>query len=269
MALSATGLEAIPRSREPYRLPGSSRAGCFLIHGFIGTPLQLRPLGHFLNGLGYSVLGVSLAGHDITPEELGRVRWQDWVGSARQSWEDFRSSYPTSALVGYSMGGLVALALARELPPSALVGLATPFQVRLQDPRAPLLPILKYFLRYVELTEELEPSEWQEFIALPYTRVSTSAIHEVLRLNAHVRRLLPEVRVPTLLLHGEQDELISLADMNRLARVLPGPVETARFPLSGHELPVGPEREAVWERMASFLEEHLGLLGVMREQPEA
>jgi carboxylesterase len=47
------------KTTEPFFFPGND-TGCLLIHGFTGAPTEMRPLGEFLAGKGYTVLGVRL-----------------------------------------------------------------------------------------------------------------------------------------------------------------------------------------------------------------
>ena len=51
----------IPKA-EPFFLPGG-KTGCLVVHGFTGTPLEMRGLGDFLHQQGHTILGVRLAGH--------------------------------------------------------------------------------------------------------------------------------------------------------------------------------------------------------------
>lgn len=250
-------LHRVEPSVEPFYLP-AGEAGALLIHGWTGTPLQLLPLGHHLHEQGWSVEAIRLPGHGTTLQELHRTPWTAWLETASQAWQAFGRRHHRAALVGYSMGGLLALALAAQSPPRALVGLAVPFRIRIPDWRAPLLPLLKYVLPFADMEENLPQADWAPFMRAYYDRVSTRSLHEAVKLNAHALRLLPQVHVPTLLLHGEQDELVPPQDLERMVQVLPGPVQTATFPRSGHELPIGEERVEVWQRIAAFLERHLG-----------
>ncbi|NTV37277.1 MAG: carboxylesterase, partial [Anaerolineaceae bacterium] len=52
---------------EPFLLPGG-KVGCLLIHGFTGTPKEMRWWGEDLAGRGYTVLAPRLAGHATTPK---------------------------------------------------------------------------------------------------------------------------------------------------------------------------------------------------------
>ncbi|MCE7861299.1 MAG: carboxylesterase, partial [Chloroflexi bacterium CFX2] len=59
----------IIETAEPFLLPGN-RTGILLIHGFTGTPKEMRWMGDYLNEFGYSCLGIRLAGHATTPEDM-------------------------------------------------------------------------------------------------------------------------------------------------------------------------------------------------------
>src|SRR5439155_483073 len=47
---------------DAFSLPGSRPLGCLLVHGFTGTPEEMRPLGEALAARGFPVHAVRLAG---------------------------------------------------------------------------------------------------------------------------------------------------------------------------------------------------------------
>ena len=47
---------------EPFYFEGGE-TGCLLVHGFTGTPKEMRGLGEHLAHHGYMVLGIRLSGH--------------------------------------------------------------------------------------------------------------------------------------------------------------------------------------------------------------
>ena len=93
---------------EPFLFPGS-RTGCLLIHGFTGTPKEMRWMGEYLAKEGYSVLGVRLAGHATRPEDMIRSRWTDWVTSVEGGYHILRGLADHIYLIGLSLGGSLAL----------------------------------------------------------------------------------------------------------------------------------------------------------------
>lgn len=246
----------IPLSTEPFELEGGP-AGVLLVHGWTGSPLQVRPLGHHLHREGYSVRGIRLPGHGTSVEDLARRRWQEWQGTVERAWRSFRTAHQPAALLGYSMGGMLCALAAAEQPPAALVMLSSPYRIQIRDWRVHFLPLFKWLTPYVAEPYQPPDTEWAPYYRPLYDRVSTHAVHEILKLSAVVRRALPRVRAPALLLHGALDETVPPANLDWLAGALGGPVERHLFPRSGHELPVGDERLEVWARVSGFLDRHL------------
>ena len=144
---------------EPFFFPGGA-TGCLLIHGFTGTPKEMRWMGECLAQHGHTVLGVRLAGHATQPDDLLRVRWADWLASVEAGYrllESYLCSGDTTPshqpphifAMGLSMGGALALILASQAyqadyPLAGVVGISTPFGLR-SDWRMRYLKLLRYF----------------------------------------------------------------------------------------------------------------------------
>src|SRR3989304_2424624 len=73
------------KSAEPFYFPGGN-IGCLLVHGFTGTPKEMRYLGKNLANRGYSVLGVRLVGHATRMEDMTRTSYRDWLASVEDGW---------------------------------------------------------------------------------------------------------------------------------------------------------------------------------------
>ncbi|MFA6032646.1 MAG: carboxylesterase, partial [Myxococcota bacterium] len=56
---------------------GTGRRGVLLVHGFTGTPFEMRPLGDGLAAAGYRVACPALAGHATRWEDLEETGWRD------------------------------------------------------------------------------------------------------------------------------------------------------------------------------------------------
>src|SRR5437870_12534921 len=106
---------AKPEQLQPFRMRGGVR-GCLLIHGFAGTPPEMRGLGEFLSAGGYDVMGPLLAGHGLTPEAMALTRWPDWAASAQLGYETLRQDCAEVFVAGQSLGGTLALHLAATNP---------------------------------------------------------------------------------------------------------------------------------------------------------
>jgi carboxylesterase len=85
-----------------------------LLHGFTSHPLlTLGPLPQVLREAGFAVSQPALPGHGTRPENLLKVRWQDWLLAAREA---YAALPEPRGVVGLSMGALLAAHLAAERP---------------------------------------------------------------------------------------------------------------------------------------------------------
>lgn len=220
---------------------GRNKRRALLLHGFPGTPAELRPLAEFLLEQGFEVRAPLLPGFGIEIANLGKTRWQAWVVAAQHAWEGLREGAETAVLIGFSMGGAVAVNVAAQTRPDQLV-LIAPFW-RLADPRAKLLPLIQYVVPQLKpfqqadfstdvvraQFERLEPTldladpdvqrALREQVALP-----TSSLVALQRLGRHAYRVATRVTAPTLVLQGEGDATVRTADTRRLVARLGGPV---------------------------------------------
>lgn len=241
---------------------GPNRA--LLLHGFPGTPGELRALGDWFAAHGFRVHAPLLPGFGMNILELGRTRYTAWVEAARAAWEALLEGLPegaTTVLVGFSMGGAVALHVAASTgaQPHQLV-LIAPFW-RMQDPRARWLPALQYAMpqlrpfqkadfsastvraqfKRLEPTLDLDDPVVQRTlksqVALP-----TSSLVELQRLGAGAYRAAPRVTAPTLVVQGQKDATVAAADTRRLALRVGGPVTLIEIP-GGHQLIAAHGRE--------------------------
>src|SRR5215210_193684 len=131
---------------EPFFIEaGSSRA--LLIHGFLGSPRELRPLAQELADAGVAARGMLLPGFGSDIARLKKVQAEEWLAAARAAWEEICEGASHTTLIGFSMGGAVALQLATEagLAPDQLVLLAPHW--KFADRRAVVLPVAKYVIR--------------------------------------------------------------------------------------------------------------------------
>jgi esterase/lipase len=65
-----------------------NNTGVLLIHGFTGTPSEMRLLGEYLAKKGYTVKGILLKGHEAAPETIRICSY--WIGYMTL-WKGIRS----------------------------------------------------------------------------------------------------------------------------------------------------------------------------------
>jgi carboxylesterase len=226
---------------------GAGPRGALLLHGFAGTPPELRRLGEHLAANGWRCVAPALAGHAATPEELERTTWRDWAASAQRALDGLAGECEQVVVAGQSMGGSMALHLAaHDDRIRAVATMAAP--VWLSDWRLKLLPLAKHVVRWDMPGEDVD-LYWPEAVheLHSYGRRPTRAIRQLDLFVGAVRRELPLVRQPVLLFHGGRDRTIdprNAADIER-GLVCSARVERHMYPRSGHGMSVDVDREEI------------------------
>ncbi len=246
------GPRLIPTA-EPFFFPGG-KTGCLLVHGFTGTPKEMRWMGEFLAQEGHTVLGVRLAGHATRPQDMQRMHWKDWLAGVEDGWHLLRGVCERIYVMGLSMGGCLSLLLAANFPASGVVAMSTPYALP-ADPRLP----------YVSLLSLLQPRmkkgapDWRNLEAardhVDYPFHPTRAIGELNHLLSEMRACLPRVTCPVLLAHSRQDEGVRPENMQAIYEHL-GATDKHMLWVenSGHVIIREPQREIVFRAAADFIQ---------------
>ncbi len=190
------------RLAEPITLDRGPVA-CLLLHGFAGSPAEIRPLAQYLADQGITVRAPVLPGHGTDPEDLRRTHWPQWVRSAEAEYGALKEKYGKVHVIGFSMGGLVALYLAAHHEVASVTALSCP--IKLADWRQILVPLAKHFIKdYPARVSNPEIAGQLD----SYDRFPVDAIHSLLRLAKQVRKDLHRVTAPLLTVQGDRDKWI-------------------------------------------------------------
>lgn len=255
-------------NKTPISTIGDSR-GVLCLHGMTGTPFEIRSVGEALAGSGYSVEVPMLAGHGGTLRDLAVTQWPDWLASAETAMDQVRRNVGGRpiAIVGFSMGGLLALRLARLYPEriAALVIMAAPLRMRPFQTRGVRalcrLPVdfRSYPLACIPKLKGSDVSDPEMRDANPSLRAfPISAVTSLFQLMDTVRADLPSVRAPTLVIHGRQDHTVPMEDSLELTGSLGSEViERLWLERSFHIVTLDVERSAVSSAITAFLGRHL------------
>ncbi len=100
--------------------------GCLLIHGLGGAVSEIEPLADYLEKEGCLVETPILKGHTGQRKDLQGVSYEDWIHSAEKSLLKLKSKCQKIIVVGFSMGGLIALNLAKKNLLLAVITINTP-----------------------------------------------------------------------------------------------------------------------------------------------
>jgi carboxylesterase len=250
---------AEPEQLQPFRIRGGTR-GCLLIHGFAGTPPEMRSLGQFLAAGGYDVMGPLLAGHGLTPEAMAATRWPDWVRSAEEALATLRGDCREVFVGGQSLGGTLALHLAATHPEvkGVITMGAMGSPVFFRDWRIKAIRGLKYLVRWHVPAGDSDLGDPEALRLLhSYARRPSVCIESLMRLLRVVERELPRVTAPALIMHGRQDRTVDVGNAPFiLERLGSADKQLVWFERSGHAITVDLEHDALHTRVLDWLNAH-------------
>jgi carboxylesterase len=240
----------------PFSLEGGP-VGVLLIHGFTGSPPEMRLVGDYLHRRGLTVSGPLLPGHGTCVEDMNRCQWTDWTGHVEEEMANLQARCETVFAGGLSMGSVLALYLAARHPELAGVIAYSP-AVWPADQMLYLTPILKHLIPKSPKSEDSDLSDPEADRRLwSYEQNPAFAAHEFLKLLRRVRRLLPQVTCPLLIVHSTLDRSIHPTSARRTyERAGSADKDLVTLHNSGHCITVDSEWETVAEKTYAFIQTH-------------
>lgn len=241
-------------------LPGAG-VSALLIHGLSGTPFEMRYLGERLAAAGVRVLGVRLAGHAGTPEELGATAHPHWYESVVEGFERLLGFGDPNIVIGLSMGSLLAARLAADqreavaglvmLAPAFYLPAPTRIALRLMRPARAFGDRI-YFRK--SAGSDIHDAAAREIH--PGTRLMPlGAAVSLIELSDLIRPRLAEVIQPTLVIHSRRDHTCPY-DLNLdfvMGRLGSAEKRAIALEESYHVITVDSEKERVAEETLNFV----------------
>jgi carboxylesterase len=239
-----------------FDLDGDDDTGVVLVHGFTGSPWEVRYLGEQLQRGGFTVSAPLLPGHGTSVADLDTTTWQDWIGHTSRSIDALAARCRRVVVVGQSLGGLIALYLAaqrREI--AAVASLAAPLWLEgisarvarwAAAGRLPLRAIPKF--GGSDVRDRRARADNPCYPAIP-----TRALGQLVAFMHVVDAALPRVTQPVLVLHARQDHTAPVACAPRIAAAVGGRLRI--LPRSYHLIAVDVERDVVAAEVSTFMRE--------------
>jgi len=222
----------------------------------------MRYLGSALARTGVSVRGMLLPGHGTSFEDLERVRWQDWAAAVDREVDEMSRRCRRVAVVGLSLGGLLALHTAARRPGlAAVASLAAPLWLRGLSRHAARLITgpLGGWIRKLPKLAGSDVRDRRASLANPsYRAIPTRALKELLSFMRVAEAALPQIAPPVLVVHARRDHTAPVACADRIAEL----TTSARarrvriLPRSFHVITIDVERDVVAQEVIDFLRMH-------------
>jgi carboxylesterase len=203
-----------------------------LIHGLSGSPLEMQYLSKRLGKEGFAVYAPHIEGYGFgeRAHPFATGTWQDWRAQILETFDAIALNHRNVCVAGLCIGAVLSLDLAAERPGrvSALSLLATTlFYDGWSLPWYQFLAPLAYYtpLRNLYSYRERHPygvkNEFlRKWIAREMTEKSTSiagasrlpmnAVLQAKKLIRQVKKTIPAVRAPALVVHAMEDDVSSV-----------------------------------------------------------
>ena len=224
--------------------------GCLILHGYTGSPYEVDPLvQHLKKHTDWAIEVPTLPGHG-DKLHLDDVCYKDWLNTAEESFLHLKETSEKIYIIGFSMGGMIAAYLAAKYEIEKLVLLA---------PAGKYLS-MKHLGQYVgdvisdgvkgKLNENEKYLRYKHKIG----EVPLKANIEFMRLVKFTRQFLKKVKVPVLIVHGQQDGLVPTKTGYYLDKEIGSTEkEIVFFERSDHLLCLGDDKEILNDLVLNFL----------------
>ncbi|WP_416427446.1 alpha/beta hydrolase [Pseudomonas sp. App30] len=256
---------------------GNGPVAVLLIHGLTGTPTELRKVAQGLAKAGYTVYVPTLAGHCGDNADLQATTWRDWYASALSTFEGIRKVHEQVFVGGLSMGAVLSMHLAAQRPGEVAGLLLYSTTLRYDGWNMPwvarmtnifmAIPFGVHICRFNEkspygiknprlraiVEKQMKAGESANAGLLTMSGISVRELH---RLVAEVKRGMPTIKAPALVLHSSEDDITSRWNADYIEAHIGGPVTKVLLDDCYHMITVDLQYPKVISLSAEFIQLH-------------
>ncbi|MFO2462907.1 alpha/beta fold hydrolase [Pseudomonas sp. 15FMM2] len=260
---------------------GEGPVGVVLIHGLTGTPTELRQVAKGLAKAGNCTVYVpTLAGHCAGNSDLQATGWRDWYEGVRKTFVEVKQRHTQVFVGGLSMGAVMSMYLASKHP-GQVAGLLV-YSLTLRNdgwnasPVTRLLPWLTripflldfcvfnerppYGIKNRRLRAIVERQmKTGDSSAAGLLSMSGKSLREMHKLTTRVKRSMPSINSPTLIIHSIEDDVSGRWNADYAEKKLAGPVTKVLLNNCYHMITVDLQYPQVVALSASFIEQNISV----------
>ncbi|KAB7704833.1 alpha/beta fold hydrolase [Bacillus aerolatus] len=224
--------------------------GCLCIHGFTGAPYEVEPLVEYLHEkTSWKIVVPTLPGHGEVLSLKG-VTYDQWLEHAEKEMKQLLAQCDTVYVIGFSMGGLIAVYLAEKYPAKKLILLSaaakyinagqmfSDIKEMLKDLRSGQLKENELFLRYKD-----------KLLLTPL-----SATWQFRKMVVRINPLFTKIQIPTLIAQGLADGIVPPKSAEYIYRHIPSKQKEIYYARNAkHHICHAEEKEELFEKIFTFL----------------
>lgn len=202
-------MSEIKEGAKPFYFDTGSEKVVLFIHGFVDSNGNFKNQIEKVKELGISVKGVCLPGHGTHHRDLVNYGPEDWIACAEKALLDLSKKHKEIYLVGFSIGGAIALTLAKKYPDkvTALICVGTPLRITGHNFLKIIIPIVSPFMKFRKrkIPEKFR-EQWLENGAYEYFPLKPTK--KLIHFIEEVDKGLKKIKTPILVINiGKKNHL--------------------------------------------------------------
>ncbi|MFK5951276.1 MAG: alpha/beta hydrolase [Methylococcales bacterium] len=245
--------------------------GVLLIHGLLASPAEVRDYGHYLAKQGYTVLAIRLKGHGTSPYALRNLSFEQWFYSVKRGFNILKMHCSKLFIVGFSTGSALAIKLVAENHKEIMSLVAVSVPIKFVNSNFMLVSLLhntNVFVEWVSSFEGIKPflENAPEHPEINYHNVAVRALYELRRLIQQMETLLVDITTATLVLHADQDPVVSVQSAKTVFEKLGSKNKQLHIIESDHHGILMDNQNNTWSIIDGFLEQQISASKPLKDQ---
>jgi carboxylesterase len=230
--------------RDIMTMMNNDKLGCLIIHGFGGGIFEIESLADYLIDMDYIVACHKLKGHTGIGKDMKTADYKDWISSAEEELIKLMEKTQSIAIIGFSMGGLIAVNLACKYDIKTIVTINTPIYY---------WNLYRVGLNIFDDCKNRRLNNIKRYIMAKNASPMTSMIN-FLRLLNSTKAKLSDISCPFLILQTKDDDTTRLKSTNYIYdNIKSAEKRIILYEKGGHQVLISPYKEKIIMDIEEFL----------------
>jgi carboxylesterase len=243
------------RKSLPILLKGGDNA-VLILHGYNGHPHDVLTVAKKLNKEGFTVSVPRLPGHGTNASDFLQTSHNDWLRRAVDSYFDIKALYKKIHIIGFSMGGVLALYLASFYNVDKIAVICP--ALILKNKVIWFSRLTSLFVKRIKRKSTITPeSENEEFMLAQYWSWHyPKMLSELMQIISKTKDRLKYILSDTLIIASRIDELVSFETADYILKnISSGKKKKEIYDESPHNCLRGPEKKEITNSIVHWLVE--------------
>ena len=193
----------LEEANKPRYIEGSEN-GILLIHGLTSSPYEMLNTGERLAKAGYTVYIARISGHGSGRKNISNISMDEWYNSLKYGYSILKNSCKKVILLGYSLGGLLAVNIAKYNSVDGVMLLSPPFHIKFKP--TSLAKYVKKLIKFVPIYRKL-PEEVERYYTDGWP---VASLHELELLRIEAINNIAGLSAPIISVMCKNDSLINV-----------------------------------------------------------